>query len=277
MCCPSTYPRSRIPSLKAAERCPAPVPVPTWRIPTLGIFPPDCAIAGSGTTSIPMVSVTISARTARLMLPPGGRRLPEKQSCRRTGNPEPRSCSRCVIRGRDTGSTFWAISQVAERPGAERAALGACDVDPRAGAGPLKRLVSQGHWPTSGTQAPADLPSEDAWRSRCDAALPRPPLWWDSSKASGTGLRVSDGNGASSDDEAGRHASPYDDLLPTRRCRYATKPVFAAILEDERDRTGQALQRRRLRLALAVRPRDLRAVGDIPGCRFLTNAVNSFA
>jgi hypothetical protein len=79
-----------------------------------------------------------------------------------------------------------------------------------------------------------------------------------------SGLRATDGNRASSGDEAGRHASPYDDLLPTRRCRYATKSVFAAILQDERDRTGQALQRRRLRLALAIRPRDLRAVGDIP-------------
>ena len=58
---PFHYPRSRIPSLeppKAPRACPSAY----LENPTLGIFPPDRAIAGSGTTSIPIVSVTISAR-----------------------------------------------------------------------------------------------------------------------------------------------------------------------------------------------------------------------
>jgi hypothetical protein len=102
-------------------------------------------------------------------------------------------------------------------------------------------------------------------RFLCDAALSRARLWWDWSRANGSGLRVSDGNRASSGDEASRHASTYDDLLPASRCGYASKPIFPAIIQDKCDRAGQVLQRRRLRLALAVSPWDLGAVGDIPG------------
>jgi hypothetical protein len=43
---------------------------PTWRIPTFGIFAPDCALAAGGAARMPTVSVTISASTDRIILSP---------------------------------------------------------------------------------------------------------------------------------------------------------------------------------------------------------------
>ena len=106
-------------------------------------------------------------------------------------------------------------------------------------------------------------------RFRCASALLqrlRSPGW---STESATALPASDGTRAGGDGEAGRPASPDDDLFSLRRSRYAAEPIFAAIVKNESDRVGQALQRRRLRPSLAVGTRNLGTVRDVPASRSL--------
>jgi len=68
-----------------------------------------------------------------------------------------------------------------------------------------------------------------------------------------------------------RPASPDDDLFAPRRSRYASQTVFAAVLKDEPDRFGQALQRRRFRSALPVGTGNLRTIRDVPAPCSLNN------
>src|SRR2546425_4145490 len=97
-------------------------------------------------------------------------------------------------------------------------------------------------------------------RSPCASEpLPRPPSP-DWSIGSATALRASSGTRAVGDGEAGRPASPDDDLFSPRGSRDAAQTVFAAVVEDKGDRIGQALQRRNVRPSLAGAPRDARAI-----------------
>src|SRR4029453_15827193 len=64
--------------------------------------------------------------------------------------------------------------------------------------------------------------------------------------------------------EAGRPASPDDDLLSGRRCGYAAQAVLAPVLKDQSDGVAQTVQSGRLRLALAIRAGNLWAIRDVP-------------
>jgi hypothetical protein len=76
--------------------------------------------------------------------------------------------------------------------------------------------------------------------------------------------------------EAGRPASPDDDLLSGRRCGYAAQAVLAPVLKDQSDGVAQTFQGGRLRLALAIRAGNLWAIRDVPRPSRSTTAVNSF-
>src|SRR5262252_3877672 len=98
----------------------------------------------------------------------------------------------------------------------------------------------------------------------CAVEQPRAHRWPDWSRASASVLRALGGNRASGGGEAGRHASPYDDLLPTCRSGYTPKTIPTPIRQDEVDRTSEALQSRRLGLPLTVGSGNLGTIGDVP-------------
>jgi len=124
----------------------------------------------------------------------------------------------------------------------------------------LARLTGQSRVP----KGPDKSSGPERPRSLCAWARPRQFPSWNWSKGNAPGLRASSDTRASADGEAGRHASPDDDLLPARRRGYAAKAVLTPVLKNQCDGTPQALQGRRLRLALAIRAGNLRAVRDVP-------------
>ena len=101
-------------------------------------------------------------------------------------------------------------------------------------------------------------------RLRCGGGLPRRRPWSVWSTVNAIAPHASSDTRAYGGGEVNRHASPDDDLLPACRRREASQTVLAPIFEDQVDGASKTLQRRRLRLPLAIRSGNLWAVRDVP-------------